>query len=403
MEGSFPDGFLDASPGGADRQPPGPPERVHRRGRGRQPPAPLPDRHGPPGRPGRPRARRQRVGGRRPPRRRRVLLPGGPEALPGRAPGDLEHLGFHVKLGSYAAKTERLVALSALALRPARLGGRRTTPSGRRACSRRTWSPRWSRSSPLSRGWWAASTPGRTASRRRSGRRSTTSTCPPARRRLPRGRVGSVVALADRMDTLAGMFGLGMLPTGSRDPFGLRRAAQGAVRICLENGLPLDLLDVAGRAVDGYGELLTRSRGRGPRGPAPLPGRPRAPRPGLAGYAYDEIEAALAAEARWRPAPSPRARVQALHAARDEPGFLAVVLAAKRIANILGKDPDGGGERRARRGAVRAGGRGGAVRRHPKPLRARSRRRRTPPATRARCGRPRSSPTSSTASSTRSW
>ncbi len=58
---------------------------------------------------------------------------------------------------------------------------------------------------------------------------------------LPRNEVGRVVALADRLDTLAGFFALGLVPTGSRDPYALRRAALGVIRILLEGGLRLDL------------------------------------------------------------------------------------------------------------------------------------------------------------------
>ena len=59
--------------------------------------------------------------------------------------------------------------------------------------------------------------------------------------RLPRGAVGQVTALADRVDTLVGFFALGLVPTGSKDPFGLRRAALGVVRIGLEGSLDFDL------------------------------------------------------------------------------------------------------------------------------------------------------------------
>ncbi len=58
---------------------------------------------------------------------------------------------------------------------------------------------------------------------------------------LPRGAVGQVTALADRLDTLAGFFGLGLIPTGSKDPFGLRRAALGVVRLALEGEVEVDL------------------------------------------------------------------------------------------------------------------------------------------------------------------
>jgi len=75
---------------------------------------------------------------------------------------------------------------------------------------------------------------------------------------LPRGMVGTVVALADKLETLVGMFGIGQIPTGDRDPFALRRHALGTIRMLAEGNLdlPLDsLLKVAGQAfaaVDGF-------------------------------------------------------------------------------------------------------------------------------------------------------
>ena len=59
---------------------------------------------------------------------------------------------------------------------------------------------------------------------------------------LPRGDVGTVVALADKLETLVGLFGIGALPTGDRDPFALRRHALGVIRMLLEKQLPIDLL-----------------------------------------------------------------------------------------------------------------------------------------------------------------
>ena len=58
---------------------------------------------------------------------------------------------------------------------------------------------------------------------------------------LPRGQVGTVVALADKLETLVGMFGIGNLPTGDRDPFALRRHALGVIRMLVEQELPLQL------------------------------------------------------------------------------------------------------------------------------------------------------------------
>jgi glycyl-tRNA synthetase beta chain len=58
---------------------------------------------------------------------------------------------------------------------------------------------------------------------------------------LPRGQVGVCVALADKLETLAGMFGIGQLPTGDKDPFALRRHALGVIRMLIEQDLPLEL------------------------------------------------------------------------------------------------------------------------------------------------------------------
>jgi glycyl-tRNA synthetase beta chain len=150
---------------------------------------------------------------------------------------------------------------------------------------------------------------------------------------IPRGRAGLVAGLADRMDTLTGIFGLGLIPTGSKDPFGLRRAAQGVVRIALEGNLVLDLDNVAAKAAELYGDRIKRSAAQILDDLRPfLHDRIRYIL-GLRGYAYDEIEAALAVGV--ASLPDLAARVDALHRMREEPGFLTVVQAAKRIANIV--------------------------------------------------------------------
>lgn len=153
---------------------------------------------------------------------------------------------------------------------------------------------------------------------------------------IPRGRVGMAVALADRLDTLVGIFGIGLVPTGSRDPFGLRRAAQGVVRIALEGELSFDLDLLAAKAARLYREAGAVRFAQPEEVVETL-------RPflddrirhllGRSGFAYDEVEAALAAGG--GELPDLARRVAALHAARGETDFLSVVLAAKRIANII--------------------------------------------------------------------
>ena len=69
---------------------------------------------------------------------------------------------------------------------------------------------------------------------------------------LPLGNVACAVALADRLDALAGFFGIGQVPTGDKDPFALRRAALGVLRILMETPLPLDLATLVDSAAAGF-------------------------------------------------------------------------------------------------------------------------------------------------------
>jgi glycyl-tRNA synthetase beta chain len=73
---------------------------------------------------------------------------------------------------------------------------------------------------------------------------------------LPRNNVGLVVALADKLETLVGMFGIGNLPTGDRDPFALRRHALGVIRMLTERDLPLELPALLAAAVPAFGDKI---------------------------------------------------------------------------------------------------------------------------------------------------
>jgi glycyl-tRNA synthetase beta chain len=74
---------------------------------------------------------------------------------------------------------------------------------------------------------------------------------------LPRNAVGVVVALADKLETLVGMFGIGNLPTGDKDPFALRRHALGVIRMLVEKDLPLDLSAMVAAATPAFGDKIT--------------------------------------------------------------------------------------------------------------------------------------------------
>lgn len=76
---------------------------------------------------------------------------------------------------------------------------------------------------------------------------------------LPRGVIGALVGIADRLDTIAGCFGIGQVPTGSTDPFGLRRQALGLIRIIEHHGFALPLIGLVTKAVGLYGDKLSEA------------------------------------------------------------------------------------------------------------------------------------------------
>lgn len=154
---------------------------------------------------------------------------------------------------------------------------------------------------------------------------------------IPRGRVGRLVGLADRLDDVVGFFGIGKAPTGSRDPHGLRRKTQGLFRILIESELALDLDLVAARAALNYNEE-ERALERGAEEIVQdLQGffKDRLRHLlGQRGFAFDEIEAALAVGGTSN-LPDLELRLEALREVREEPWFRSLVLAAKRIFNIV--------------------------------------------------------------------
>ena len=152
---------------------------------------------------------------------------------------------------------------------------------------------------------------------------------------LPRNLAGAIVSVADRMDTLAGFFRIGAKPTGSKDPFALRRAAQGVVQILLNRDkrqlkLGIDrLIDIAIAAGGDAAPATLRDDLI-----AFFAERVRTILEASAwGFAYDEIAAAM--EAGWMSSLTDLVdRITALKQIRNESNFLSVLDSAKRIANI---------------------------------------------------------------------
>ena len=77
---------------------------------------------------------------------------------------------------------------------------------------------------------------------------------------LPEGGIACAVALADKLDALAGLFGIGQQPSGDKDPFGLRRAALGVIRILVERSYPLSLFELVNAAFAGYSKQLGQAQ-----------------------------------------------------------------------------------------------------------------------------------------------
>jgi glycyl-tRNA synthetase beta chain len=150
---------------------------------------------------------------------------------------------------------------------------------------------------------------------------------------LPADSLGAFISIADKIDTICGCFGVGLIPTGSADPYALRRSAIGILNIILDRGYEINIPDLVGQSLGLLGTKLTR--------PAPevvsdvvefirlrlvnmLMGR---------GFAVDVVEAALAA--RFDEPADAVARVEALAELKGAADFEPLAVAFKRVGNII--------------------------------------------------------------------
>jgi glycyl-tRNA synthetase beta chain len=148
---------------------------------------------------------------------------------------------------------------------------------------------------------------------------------------LPRNNVGLVVALADKLETLVGMFGIGNVPTGDKDPFALRRHALGVIRMLIEKDVAIDLASLVALAKPAFGEQITDASGA------------------LIEFIYDRLAGSLreqgfsaqAVDAVMALKPQRLSdvskRLQAVRAFAELPESPALAAANKRIGNILKK------------------------------------------------------------------
>jgi glycyl-tRNA synthetase beta chain len=158
---------------------------------------------------------------------------------------------------------------------------------------------------------------------------------------IPESEIGRLLGMADRLDTVAGLFAVGEIPTGSKDPFGLRRAAQGAVRIVAESGWEGDLGALIGSAVAAVADFSNEDRTAVTKSVTDYVGeRVRRWLMDTVGVAFDTADAVMAAD--WSNLPAAVVRAQALESARTSENFRWLALAFKRVRNITDGQPDAG-------------------------------------------------------------
>jgi len=135
---------------------------------------------------------------------------------------------------------------------------------------------------------------------------------------IPRSRTGQIVSLADKLDTLISCFAVGLVPTGSKDPYALRRAAQGVVRILVEGKIEIALLPLLGgdQALIEFFQDRVRFYFKEARN-----------------FKYDEVNAAMAAG--WDNLVDLEARLARIQNLRFTPDFEPLAASFKRIRNIL--------------------------------------------------------------------
>jgi glycyl-tRNA synthetase beta chain len=155
----------------------------------------------------------------------------------------------------------------------------------------------------------------------------------------PESEIGRLLGVADRLDTVAGLFAVGERPSGSKDPFGLRRAAQGAVKIVIDSGWGLDLESAIAAAVklvemhsqDGAVDVDRAVTDF-------VADRVRRWLTDVVGVAGDTADAVMGVG--WSNLPHAVARAEALQRVREADSFRSLALAFKRVKNITVDQPD---------------------------------------------------------------
>ncbi|VAW34970.1 Glycyl-tRNA synthetase beta chain, partial [hydrothermal vent metagenome] len=158
--------------------------------------------------------------------------------------------------------------------------------------------------------------------------------------KLPQSTAGAIISIADKLDTITGCFGVGRIPTGAADPYALRRAALGIIRIILDKGWAVELDSLVARAVALVGDKLTRDAEEVEADVLEfIRERLRNYLKGE-GLPHDSIEAALCTP--WFDIADAVKRIRALEKFKEHPACESLVVSFKRVSNILkGQDARG--------------------------------------------------------------
>jgi glycyl-tRNA synthetase beta chain len=152
---------------------------------------------------------------------------------------------------------------------------------------------------------------------------------------LPRNTTGTVVALADKLETLVGMFGIGNLPTGDKDPFALRRHALGVIRMLVEKNLVIDLPELIQHAAVCFGDKLADDTRKEQTALLTFINERFATNLREQNYSAQEVDAVLSMQiTRFGDVPK---RLEAVRAFAALPESAALAAANKRVSNILKK------------------------------------------------------------------
>jgi len=153
--------------------------------------------------------------------------------------------------------------------------------------------------------------------------------------RLPESMIGAIVGLADRLDSICGCFGIGLIPSGSEDPYALRRLGQGTVQILLSAGIDLPLSEPVGKSLELLGDRLTRPRDRAAREVMEFLAARLHAILMERGVPADLVDAVLSVDVERVSEAGNRA--EALAAFRQEADFGELAVAFRRVVNILPK------------------------------------------------------------------